>query len=1133
MDNNNKKLGFAGRLAKLFVMNSRLSILLIITLFAWGILSFVITPKQYNPEIVAPAFNVIVDYPGASSEEAYELVTKPLEDKIADIDGVDDVMSSTYDGGRSIVTAKFFVGEDMEDSKIKLARKISGNLDSIPIGATAPIIKNINPNDVPVLVMALGSDSFSPVALRKIALDIRDELKLVDNTTNIEVHGGKREVLKIKLNPLELNAQNISVYEIYEALQRSNSKMISGELKTPVGTKARDNILVTVDGEVSSVEDLRNMVLRTEGEHVVYLRDVAEIVEEAEETNNYLSFNKKDENFNNAVFISVAKKKGTNISSVTKRVLARLENYKKNKIPGDVKIDIVRDEGKTASEEVFGLVINLLQAIFIVSFILFIFLGKRAAFIVAIAIPLVLASVFGAGFLAGQTINRITLFALILSLGLLVDNATVVVENAVRHIKKKKSSKLHHLQKRTVSRAEYSKSEEGFNAHSTNLQINQDNRWAVIKAVDEVGVGLIMSTITTLFAFFPMAFVTGMMGPYMGPIPFFVPVALIFSLLIAFSINPFLSSVLLKAKTTKKEKANRSFFKLKKQTAIWKWKIMNTYKKLLSRLFLDRALRKKVLLITFVVFLAAMVLPFIGIVKFRMLPKADRDQFYIYLDFPEGTSVHKNKVVVDSLDDFLLKEKEIVSLQNFVGVAPVIDFNGLFKGSSARVGGNYTSIKVNLTHHDDRKIKSEKLVQELRPKIYKHLAKYPDLKIKLIEDPPGPPVMSTMLLKVKGRDYKKLKEISRDVEAMLAKTKGVVDTDTSRGETQEAVLLRVDYDKASRSGVSTEQIVRTMRIALAGQNISVVHSDSEKEQEYIFMQFDKEFRQDVDDLSNIYLSSKTGVKIPLLELVKTETGDAEDIIYSNNREKTIYINGEMGARGVTYAAIDMYWKLFKYHLPSNSAEIKKVSFSGIDYFDPTSGEEYSIEWGGEWKLTIEVFRDLGAAMIIAIFLIYLVLVAQFHSFRTPLLIMATIPLAMIGVLPGFAILGMINGIYFNATSMIGVIALAGIVVNNAIILMEYLNSFRRTGMTAEEALIKTGMTRMRPIVLTSLTTILGSLTIVADPVWAGLAWSIIFGISISTLLTLIIFPALYYNFEGNTWNCEAQKFCESHGMELK
>lgn len=1112
MQNKKIKLGFAGKIAKLFVMNSRLSILLIISLFAWGIFSFMITPKQYNPEIVAPAFNVIVAFHGASSNEIYELVTKPLEDKIKDIKGVDEVMSRTYDGGQSVVTVKFFVGENMEDSKIKLVQKIGANMDLSPIGAEDPIIKDIDPDDVPAFVLGISSEKYSNIALRKIALDVRDEIKQIKDATNVEIHGGDRSELKIDLNPYELNAKNISVFEIYKALKESNLKMISGELKTPEEIKPKDNIVVEVDASVRSVDDLKNIVLRTEGDHVIFLKDVANISEEAEELKKYVSFRKKNSLVEkNTVFISVAKKKGANISEVTNGILDKLEKLKKNQIPNGVDVDIVRDEGKTASEEVFALVINLLQAIFIVSFILFIFLGRRAAFIVAIAIPLVLASVFGVGYLAGQTINRITLFALILSLGLLVDNATVVVENAVRHIGKKQKN-------------------------NDEDQSAVDNRQAVIMAVDEVGSGLLMSTITTLFAFFPMAFVTGMMGPYMGPIPFFVPVALVFSLFIAFSINPFLSSIFLnsfsKKNKTRKDKKEK-FLKTKKVISIWKWKLMNSYKKLLSRLFLNVALRKKMLFATLIVFLLVMILPLAGAVKFRMLPKADREQFYVYLDFPEGTSVYENKQVTEKLEDFLLQEKNILSLQSFVGIAPITDFNGLFKGSSARAASNFTSIKVNLSHHDNREIKSEKLVQELRPRIYDFLKDEKEVKIKLIEDPPGPPVMSTMLVKVKGRDIKKLKEISLDLENMFNDTREVVDTDTTRSEVQEKIILRVNYDKASRSGVSAEQIIETMRIAFSGMNISVIHNNENKEQQYIFMQFDKKYRQSVDDLSLVYLSSEKGEKIPLLELVEKKTVEAEDIIYSDNREKTIYINGEMGSRGVTYAALDMYLKLFKYKLPSGDGEVKKISFFGLEYIDQTSQEEYVLEWGGEWKLTVEVFRDLGVAMIIAIFLIYLVLVAQFHSFRTPILIMATIPLAMIGVLPGFAILGIVNGIYFNATSMIGVIALAGIVVNNAIILVEYLNAFRGTGMNAEEALIETGMTRMRPIVLTSLTTILGSLTIVADPVWAGLAWSIIFGISISTALTLVIFPVLYYNFEGKTWNCEAQKYCESHGPKLK
>ena len=1096
----NLKLGFAGKLARIFVVNSKLSILLLLTMFIWGLLSFFITPKQYNPEIVAPAFQVITEFPGASSKEVEELLTKPIEDKVTDIKGVDAVVSQSINGGVSLVTVKFYVGEDVEASKVKIIQKIYGNMDLKPVGASESIIKDIDPDNVPVIAIALMSDNLTSVELRNRGVEIENELKKIKNISNVNLVGGRIRQLNIILDSRELTAKNISVFEIIDILKKNNLRLASGDLET--GSK---NIPVEIDGLIMTRDDLAKTVLRIEDEHVVYLDDVAEIVDGQTETVDYLKFASIEQESQEAVYISAAKKKGSNASQITGAVLKTLENLEERGVFGDdLSYAIVRDEGATANEEIFGLVTNLAQAILIVTIILLIFLGGRAAFVVAIAIPLVLAMVFGAGYLAGQTVNRITLFALILSLGLLVDSATVIVENIVRHLKKG----------------------------------DIDKKYPVIKAVDEVGMGLVMSTITTLLAFFPMMFITGMMGPYMGPIAFFVPAALIFSLLVALTINPFLSYKLLSKTQVEPALKDKLLFKPAKKNCLGgdanTWfgqfcqktkkitdatgkKIDNSYRNLLNNIFDNKKFRKKILIVVTVLFIASMMLPMLGIVKFRMLPKADREQFYVYLDYPNGTSIEENNRITSQVEDFLLNETEVLSIQSFVGAPPVIDFNGLFKGSEGRNTANVATLKVNLTHHDNRDIKSERLVQELRPRLYTLLETEVGTKIKLVEDPPGPPVQSTLLIKVRGDDYSKLKEISTDIERMFYDAKEVIDVDTSRTDNQPKIILRLDNEKAMRAGINTEMAAYTLRTVLGGTNVSILHDDANSEQEFIHLRYDEDNRDRIEDLKSIYLSNDQGQKVPLSEIVTEEQRSVEDVLYRDGGMKTVYVSAEMGSRSVTYAVIEVYLKLLKYKLFDGNGELEKISFFGVDYIDTETGEKYEIDWGGEWEITVEVFRDLGAAMAVAVFLIYIVLVAQFNSFKTPALIMMTIPLALIGVLPGFAILGFINGIYFNATSMIGVIALAGIVVNNAIILVEYLNGFKGKGVDVKEALIESGATRMRPIVLTSLTTILGSLTIVGDPVWAGLAWSIVFGISISTVLTLVMFPLFYFMFEGDEW----------------
>ena len=1093
MEDNNKKLGFAGKMAHVFVNNARLSILLIIALFGWGVFSFFVTPKQYNPEIIKPTFQVVTEYPGATANEVEELVTKPLESKLDEMTGVDEINSRSLEGGVSMVTVGFDVGKNIEESKIKVVQKIYGNLDLKPTGVRDPIIKEINPYNVPVMTVAFYGEEYSPATLRNMVLDLKSEFEQVDNATHIEVTGGRKEEMKVLLNPRQLQAQNISLSEILATLKRNNVKLPSGHLEV-----GEENVAVEVDGRFKNARQVGEVVVRSEGDHLVRLSDVATVEMGPQEPEDYVKYKTRDQSTEGAVYLSVAKKKGKNIAGVVSGIEEKLQQLKEDKaIPATVKTEVVRNQGETASGEVFSLVLNLIEAILIVSLILFLFLGRRPALIVIIAIPLILFSVFGVGLLADQSINRITLFALILSLGLLVDNAIVVVENAVRAI-------------RNAPR-------DGRGPNGEACLTKEAKKECVLNSVDQVGPGILMATITTILAFIPMAFVTGMMGPYMGPIPFFVPVTLIFSLFVAFTINPFLSSVLISEEEEKKEKSVTGHWAALSQRAQGRIsRIHSGYKKLLYKVFKNKKLRKRILGVTFLVFFVAMLLPMVGIVKFRMLPKADKEKFFVYVDHPQGTNVDKNREVTEKIEDHLLDRKEVVSVQSFIGTPPIVDFNGLFREVQARDGEHQSTIKVNLVDTRERDISSIGLVEEMRPGLYEFLEDgYEEVDVKFVETPPGPPVRSTALLKIKGSDYEELKKISYDMEEMFEDTEGVVDVDTSRVGDMEKYTLRVDREKASRSGISAGDIAKKLNMLLDGKNVSVYHQKDNKEQEYIFLRLQKEFRNEPEDLDSIFISSPSGEKVPLSELVVKDKGGIEDVIHRQERERTVYVTGEMQDRSVTYAALESFPKLWNYDLPSGEGEVTGMSFYGMDYENKSTGEDYSISWGGEWELTVEVFRDLGAAMMVAIFLIYLVLVAQFRSFRIPVLIMATIPLAMIGVMPGFALLGYTAGTYFNATSMIGVIALAGIVVNNAILLVEYLNMFRRQGHSLEESLVEAGAVRARPIILTSLTTILGSLVMVTDRVWAGLAWSIAFGLSVSAVLTLVIFPILYYTVIGD------------------
>lgn len=1084
---NKKDLGVAGKMTKFFLNNKEFSILSIIVIFAWGFFSFFTMPKQYNPQIVAPAFNVITQFPGADSNEVYELVTKKLEDQIKEISTVDEIMSQSSTEGVSIVTVKFYIGEDLENAKATLAQKLRDNTDLRPLGVGDSQIKSIDPDDVPIMTIGLTSKTFSEESLKKLAFDLSDKLKRIENTSKIEIKGGKTPKINIDFDAGKLNLYAISLNEALEAIKRNNVSSVSGNIEDSL-----QNFTVRLEGNISGTDGLGSIILKKTNSSVIKLSDVADVSYGGGQIESYIRLSDKNSSLP-VTNIAISKLKDSNVMSVSRDIQKELEILRKDFLPAGVEMEILSDDGKVASDAIWGLTQNLFVSILIVALVLLAFLSFKSAIIVAVSIPLTLAAVFGIGNFAGQNINRITLFALILSLGLLVDSATVVIENIWRILKKDKTS---------------------------------SKKKIIIQAVDEVGMGLFMSTVTTILAFYPMAYVGGMMGPYMGPIPFFVPAALIASLVIAYTLNPFLAYILIRRHDgAHKEKASNAKQKISEKFID---SIREKYGLLLKNLLDNDRKRKLVLMSTVLAFLVVMTFPIFQIVKFRMLPKADKDQFYLYLDLPTDYALGKTNITSASIEDVILKNKNVTNIQSFVGDSQIVDFNGLFRGSDSRINENQATLKINLADKDDRVETSEEIAIETRESVLKFLESDPDAKIKIVEDPPGPPVLSTLLIKIQGDNDRRLEAISYDAQNSLENISGVVDSDNSLDKNGLEYVLRVDSEKASFFGVSAFQISQTMRTALSGSIVGIYHEKSgsdlrKPDPEYIIARMKKEDRDQKSDLSNLMISNSEGEKIPLLEITTEVPAEKNKTVYSNERAKTIYLYGETDGRSSTYAMIDMLKFLLSYKLENGNWEISSWSLFGVDYFDSETNEKFSISLDGEWKLTLEVFRDLGTAMAVAVFLIYFVLVAQFRSLKVPLLVMGTIPLAMIGVMPGFALLGALKGTYFNATSMIGVIALSGIVVNNAIILLEYLNELKRNGYDIRDALIETGKTRFLPIILTSVTTILGSLTIISDPVWEGLAWSIILGLSLSSALTLIVFPLLYFTFEKKNWEKDSEQ----------
>ncbi len=1087
--------GFFGRIATFFLHHRELGVLTIIGIILWGALSFALMPKQYNPEITAPAFQIVTPLPGAPTEEVYQLVTRVVEDRVRAIPTVDKVMAQTFDGGASVVIAQFYIGENSEDAKITLTQKLQDITQVLPEGAQAPRISAIDPDDVSVLTVALSSAELSASSLRALGGDVADALKKIDGVAQVRVHGGARRALYITVDPERLAQYGISLQQLSDSIRGNNLFMPAGFVTTRGNRYA-----VRIDGTITSPQEAERIVIGMVGKTVVHIGDVADVAYREEERTHRTTFALRDGDVHNdaAVYISVAKLKGTNATKITDAARAQVDALvRSGVIPSHVRATIVRDDGQVAREATMTLTTNLFSAIAIVALVLLGFLGWRSALIVLIAIPLTLAAVFGIGHFAGQTINRITLFALILSLGILVDAAIVVVENIFRLLRENP----------------------------------MEPKFALIaRAVAEVGPGLLMSTLTVILAFVPMAFVGGMMGPYMGPIPFFVPAALIASLLIALSINPFLLDMMTRHHGRVSKECDGITPQNKRENIFLRsiGRLRGVYARFLARTLESSRTRRVIVFGAVVLLLVSLALPAVGIVKFRMLPKADTEQFFVYIDLPQYAGVARTDAVAQRIEDFLMQQENVVSVQSFIGTPQVVDFNGLFKGSDARRNENQATLKVNLVHHKQRDVTSEDIVLALRPQVQALLRDEPDVTIKLIEDPPGPPVLSTFLLKVQGADDARIAQAATALAQKVRTIEAVVDIDTTVNEVAAPYVLRVKKEEASRAGLSVYDVAMTLRRLLDGERVALYHARAgatrQAEPEYIVVRTDPAQRDTKNDLENILIPNAYGQNIPLGSVVAYETAPTVPVLYTDNRARTQYVSAEMGRRSVIYAMIDTLSYLVREYRPFGAnTEVVAWNLFGITYRDARSGETMAVLLDGEWKLTLEVFRDLGIAMGVALVMIYFVLVARFRSLVVPAIIMGTIPFSFIGVLPGFALLGWLGGVYFNATSMIGVIALSGIVVNNAIMFLEYLTILRERGYSIEDAIIKTGKTRLLPIMLTTLTTILGSLTIISDPVWEGLAWSIVWGLSLAAFLTLVIFPVLYYKFQRAQWRADASE----------
>ena len=1044
----------AAKIARIFTYNRPLSILVLVGVIVLGITSYVFTPKQYNPEITRPAFEVSVEYPGANAKEVNSLVTQELVEKIGDIEGVDEIRARSEDGGRSSAMVIFDVGYDLQNAKIKLFTQLEENLHFARGNIKEPVIKNVNTDDVPILTIGFTSPSLSQNEIRKKAIPVMNELKKLPRVANLSLHGGEAPALSVSIDTQAAKSRNVSIGEILNAIKASNLKYKTKGIKD--GRKITE---FEVNGKIKDAEDAKDIVV-AKG---VFLSDVAKVTSGYTEKDSFVYFSGEDGE-KPAVYLSVAKKAGTNAPSVSSAIKNKLSNILSEDAYSGISAQVLRDDGVVADKAVMGLVYNLLLGIAIVGFILVLFLSWRPALVVMTAIPMTLLLVFFVGLLFDQTINRITLFALILSLGLLVDSATVVVENIYRH-----------------------------------FQVEQeDKQKAVIHAVHQIGMGLILSTITSMVVFFPVSYITGMMGPYMGPIAFFVPVALLMSLMVAFMITPFLSYTVLKEEDRAQTSPIQKMFE----------KVTDAYTRTLRKVLYNRKLQKQIVIGFFTALIVVMSFPVLKLVHFKMLPQADKRHFYVYVDMPNGTDVLKTRNLAQEIQQTLKLSRYTTSIQSFVGTPPVIDFNGLFKGAYNRKMSHHATLRVNLTEPDQRSKNSSEIVSDLRKLVETKVDTAEDTSVRFVEVPPGPPVKAPFVAQVKGEDREVRQRLARATEQALTATKGTVDIDTSIEEVYPRIIAEVDKQKAHVHGISSVQVAEMLGVVLGPLEKGQYYGGNSKEYSPIEVSVPREKRDDPSDIENINIKNKQGEMMPLSSVVSYRYSRNIPTIRSKDFRPLTTVTAKMEDRSIVYGVIDTMKKMADYK--DAEGEITSWDLFGLTY-TTDNGDDYRIAMEGEWEMTLENFRDLGLAMIVAFFLVYTILVAKYRSFLMPALIMVTVLFSFVGIMPGFAVLDVINGTFLTATALIGLIALIGIVVNNAILYLEYFTELKEEhGYTDDrEAFIEAGRMRIRPIILTSLTTILATVIMAFDPVWAGLAWSVVFGLSLSAIMTLGIFPILY------------------------
>ncbi|WP_414663545.1 efflux RND transporter permease subunit [Horticoccus sp. 23ND18S-11] len=1063
--------GIAGRIAAIFVV-SKLTPIAVIASIVLGVFAVWMLPREEEPQINVPIVDVYAGMPGASAAEVENRVTRPMEKLLWEIPDV-EYLYSTSSPGSAMVAVRFKVGTRIEAALVRLNQKLQGNLDRIPPGVGLPLAKSRTIDDVPVLALTLHSRTLDHLALRRLAAQVDDAIKSVAQVAETTLIGGTRRMMRVQFDRTALVARGLAITDLVPALQQANRQVQAGSRPF-----ANAEVLLETGTFLRDAADVGAVVVGVFENQPVYLRDVATIADAAEEPAHYVLHGSGTGDLEAAVTLSVAKRPGANAIDVVNSVLAKVDALRGTLLPAEVGISVTRDYGHTAAEKSNELLLHMGIAVFGVAILILIFLGWRESIVVMLAIPSTLALTLFIFYLYGYTLNRITLFALIFSIGILVDDAIVVVENIVRHVRLPESAG------KPLARI-------------------------ALEAVDEVGNPTILATWAVIAAILPMAFVGGLMGPYMRPIPIGSTAAMLFSLAIAFTITPWAAIRMLRRHTSAGHAPGADH-----DAPPGDW-FTRLYYRVMGPL-LDRARWRWLFLISIALLLLASAgFVLTGAVTIKMLPFDNKSEFQVILNTREGTTLEETTQIAQEMAAAIRSEPEVRDYQIYSGTAAPFNFNGLVRHYYLRRGPNVADIQVNLVGKDQRSHQSHAIAKRIRPAVTAIAKKY-GAAVAVAEVPPGPPVLQSIVAEIYGPDETQRIALAREVRRIMGETTGVVDIDWYVEDPQPKVRYVVDKAKAALHGLSEAAIAQTLQLAAQGQSIDLLHLPAEREDVPIHFEFPSSTRSQPESLLALQVRSGRGAPggglVPLSELVRVERTTSEPNRYRKNLLPVTYVTADV-AGAVESPAYAMY--TIDRAIRALDARKYGATEGALPIFHlnlPTDDQTPALKWDGEWHITLEVFRDLGLAFAAVLVLIAMLMVGWFRSYVTPLVVMAAIPFSLVGILPAHWALGA----FFTATSMIGFMAGAGIVVRNSIILVDFIELRRSHGLALRDAVIEAGAVRFRPMLLTALAVVVGASVILADPIFQGLAISLMFGEIASLLISRLAVPVLYFMANSRT-----------------